>query len=170
MSECVFFRVDTTLSCWRQQHPVKRHAQAGQTQINLLRTGFLFGLAGGMEKYFYEIRTGGNVQHWYFEHVRGARTSCHGISLYRTDRGQGSGPEKIWKPHDHVLPDRYSAAPRHSRPRCGPRRAVAFSSSSNAAAMMNSRWTHLYLWELSRSGHMIGGGQRSIFGRLLKPG
>lgn len=55
----------------------------------------MFALAGGMEKYFYEIRTGGNVQHRYFECVREARTSCHVINLYRTDRGQWSGPEEM---------------------------------------------------------------------------
>lgn len=45
--------------------------------------------------------------------------------------------------------------------------AEAKSRTNTDYSMMNSKWTRLYLWELSKSGHAIGQGQCSIFRRLL---
>lgn len=72
--------------------------------------------------------------------------------------------ESLTPPHLYRCCERLRAQIAMSR-RCA---FITLNRAAAMAAMMNSKWTRLYLWELSKSGHAIGRGQCSIFRRLLK--
>lgn len=161
--------------------PQTPHAKAGQTQITLLGTsitGSVFALAHCVEKYFYEIRIGATYSECVcvcYECVCGDTSVTEWNKLLRNEFKAAKQISKVGEKRAESLvttsiPTGTPQPESRSKLPGGLHCAIACSPPSAAAAMLNSRWTRLYLWELSRSGHVIGRGQRSIFGRLLKPG